>query len=60
VKPTASRQPRAIQTQRLHGVSMEDLLEVLDEFEEEFPIYEREVRALKRIVKASFPRFEQK
>jgi hypothetical protein len=54
VVPTMARRPLSTLPDKLHGVTMQDLLEVLREFESEFPVYARELRALKSIVKDAF------
>ena len=51
---TSSRLPPCAFPSTLHGVSLQDLLEVLREVESEFSSYSREIRALKSIVKDAF------
>ena len=52
--PTAERVPRSIYNNSCYGITLGELLDVLEEFEDEIPVYLREIRALKRITKNAF------
>ncbi len=52
--PTSSRLPPTSFPPTLHGVSLQDILDALREFESEFSFYSREIRALKSIAKDAF------
>ena len=56
--PTASRRPRFAAPKKLYGMTLEELLTALDEFEKAFPGYQREVDILRRITKTAFSRIE--
>lgn len=54
LSPTSSRRLPCSFPPTLHGVSLQDILDALLEFESEFSFYSREIRALKSIAKDAF------
>lgn len=54
IVPTEARRLPALQPDKLHGVTLADLLVVLSDFDNEYPVYAKELRALRTIVKNAF------
>ncbi len=57
-QPTAVRKARSIASEaaRLYGVTQQDLLQALDDFEQEFLYCRPEIRALRSLVRDHFAR----